>query len=227
MFFPIKDENPTERKPVLTIGLIVVNVVVFLFSYFSGSYDQIIGTYGMIPKEIASGNNLQTIFTSMFLHGGFLHIISNVWFLWIFGDNIEDLFGRYKFLLIYFGSGIVASLAHVAFNPTSPVPTIGASGAVAGVLGAYIIKYPKAKVVTIVFLILFTIVKIPSYIFLGVWIGMQILSATYTTVAQTPVSVAYWAHIGGFAIGAVLAMLLRERISKTRHKLTEKYFRTK
>lgn len=227
MFFPLKDENPTERKPILTLGLILANVVIFLFSYLQGSdfYVQIINSYGMVPKEIATFQNLHTIFTSMFLHGGFIHLIGNVWFLWIFGDNIEDLFGREKFLLIYFGTGVAASLAHVAFSPSSTVPTIGASGAIAGVLGAYLMKYPRAKVLTLFFIFLFfTVIKVPSMVFLGVWIGLQLLNASVTTVAGTKVSVAYWAHIGGFFAGMVMAYFLEERISRPREKITKEYF---
>ncbi len=227
MFFPIKDENPTERKPVLTIILIVMNVGIFLFTYFSGSYDQFIMEYGMIPQEIANNIGLQTIFTSMFLHGGFLHVFGNMWFLWIFGDNIEDFFGRGKFLIIYFGGGLAASLAHVYFNPSSTVPTIGASGAVAGILGAYVVKYPRAKVSTLLFFFFFiTIRKIPSVLFLGIWILLQILSATYTTVAQVPVSVAYWAHIGGFVAGMILSWLFGERTSRSYESISRKYEET-
>lgn len=225
MFFPLKDENPTEKRPVLTIGLIAINVAVFIITYLSGAFDQILRTYGMIPSEIAAGKDLHTIFTSMFLHGGFLHVISNVWFLWIFGDNIEDLFGRKKFLLIFFGAGIVASLAHVAVNSGSGIPTIGASGAVAGILGAYVVKYPRAKVVTLLFIFLFIqIVKIPALIFLGIWVGMQIVSASVTLVAQIEVTTAYWAHIGGFAAGALMAYLFREKVSNAREKITKEYF---
>lgn len=227
MFFPLKDENPTEKKPILTISLMVINVAIFLVTYLSGAFEQIIRTYGMVPGEIAAGKELHTIFTSMFLHGGFLHVISNVWFLWIFGDNIEDLYGRKKFLLVFFGSGVAASLAHVAINPGSGIPTIGASGAVAGVLGAYIVKYPRAKVLTLLFIFLFIqIVKVPAMIFLGFWIGLQIISASVTLVAQTPVAVAYWAHIGGFAVGAAMAFLFREKVSNAREKISEKYFDT-
>ncbi len=181
----------------------------------------------MIPKEIANNKGLHTIFTSMFLHGGFLHVFSNVWFLWIFGDNIEDLFGRGKFLIIFFGAGLTASLAHVFFNPSSPVPTIGASGAVAGILGAYIVKYPRAKVVTLLFFFLFiNIVKVPSMAFLGLWILLQILSASYTTVAQVQVSVAYWAHIGGFVAGMILSWLFGERTSRSYESISRKYEET-
>ncbi|KXB02374.1 hypothetical protein AKJ44_00545 [candidate division MSBL1 archaeon SCGC-AAA261F17] len=205
--FPIKDENPTETTPYLTIALIVVNLGIFLATFLSGSFDQIIGDYGMKPAELLAGKNLHTLFTSMFLHGGFLHVIGNVWFLWIFGDNIEDYFGREKFLLIYFSTGIVASLAHAALNPGSVIPTIGASGAIAGILGAYIVKYPRAKVYTVLFFFLFYVIKIPAVAFLGIWIGIQVLSATVTAVAGVAVSTAYWAHIGGFALGAAMVYL--------------------
>lgn len=226
MFFPLKDENPTERKPVFMISLIVMNIAIFLFTYFSGAYDQFILEYGMIPKNIANFESFHTILTSMFLHGGFIHLISNMWFLWIFGDNIEDLFGRTKFLIIYFGAGIIASSAHVLFNTSSTIPTIGASGAVAGILGAYIVKYPRAKVVTLLFFFLFiNIVKLPSIVFLGIWILLQIISASYTVVAQVQVSVAYWAHIGGFVAGMVLARVFGERTSKTYEKISQKYER--
>ncbi len=226
MFIPLKDENPTKRKPILTIALIIFNVAIFVFTYFSGSYAYFIETYGMVPREIASGREISTIFTSMFLHGGFIHLIGNVWFLWIFGDNIEDLFGRAQFLFVYFGSGVVASLAHVALNPSSPIVTIGASGAISGILGAYIVKYPRAKVVTFLFIFLFIqIVKIPSFIFLGLWIGIQLITASFTTVAGIQVSVAYWAHIGGFAAGALFALVLKEKIKKSRKEITRKYFK--
>ncbi len=206
--FPLWDENPTESKPVLTVALIALNVGIYLFAELAGIIEPLVDAYGMVPKVIVEGRQVYTIITSMFLHAGPFHVIGNVWFLWIFGDNIEDLFGRLKFLLIYFSGGVGASLAHVAFNLSSPIPTIGASGAVAGILGAYIIKYPRAKVDTLIF---FFIVKVPSFIFLGIWIFFEFLNASYTTVAVGPVRVAYWAHVGGFFVGMLLASLLEER----------------
>lgn len=208
--FPLWDENPTERKPILTVALIALNIGIYVYMELTGISGQLVYAYGMVPRTIAQGRELHTLITSMFLHqpGYPIHVIGNVWFLWIFGDNIEDFFGRLKFLLIFFASGICASLVHVAFNPSSPAHTIGASGAVAGILGAYIIKYPKAKVDTLLF---FFIVKIPSFVFLGVWIFMEVLNASVTTVAGIPVQVAYWAHIGGFFAGALLAFFLEER----------------
>ncbi|KXA95735.1 hypothetical protein AKJ65_00970 [candidate division MSBL1 archaeon SCGC-AAA259E19] len=226
MFFPIKDENPTERKPLLTIALIAANIAVFLFTFFSNDFSSIVREYGAMPKEIVAGEDLHTLFTSMFLHGGPIHLIGNVWFLWIFGDNIEDLFGRPKFLFIYFGSGVLASFAHIALNPASSVTAIGASGAIAGILGAYTIKYPRAKVVTVLFIFLFIhVIKIPSIVFLGVWAGLQMLSGLATTIEGVQVTVAYWAHIGGFLAGMLMAFLLRERSSTPRKEITEEYFR--
>lgn len=202
--FPVKDENPTESTPFLTVSLIAVNLGIFLFVFFSGSYNTIVYEYGMKPAKILTGEELHTIITSMFLHGGFLHVIGNVWFLWIFGDNIEDYLGRKKFLLIYFSTGIFASLAHAFLNPNSTTPTIGASGAIAGILGAYLVEYPRAKVYTVIFFFLITVIRIPAFAFLGIWIGIQVLSASYTTIAGAEVTTAYWAHIGGFIAGAAL-----------------------
>ncbi|KXB05158.1 hypothetical protein AKJ49_01365 [candidate division MSBL1 archaeon SCGC-AAA382A03] len=239
MFFPLKDENPTERTPILTISLVVVNLVLFVLTLFYlpsdqsilgaliyGSENPIVFEYGMKPINIIHGEQLYTIFTSMFLHGNLFHVLSNIWFLWIFGDNIEDLFGRKKFLIIFFLSGIFASLAHALFNPNSPIPTVGASGAVAGILGAYVVKYPKANIVTIfIFFFFIQFFRIPSFVFIGIWIIMQLLSATVSTLGNVSVTVAYWAHIGGFIAGAILAFVLKERISKTEKIISEEFSR--
>lgn len=211
--FPLKDENPTEKHPIITISLIIINVAVFIYTFVYGNAEQIINQYAMVPKQIVAMEELYTILTSMFLHGNIIHIVSNMWFLWIFGDNIEDLYGKSQFLLIYFGSGVLASIAHTLFNPTSLMPTIGASGAVAGILGAYIVKYPRANVITLLFFIL---VKIPSFVFIGVWILSQVVSASITSITKMPVEIAYWAHIGGFVAGMIMAFLLEERISRNR-----------
>ncbi len=208
MFVPLKDENPTQKRPILTISLIAANVIIFVLTVVSGSFANFIKTYGMIPKDIVHGRNFYTILTSMFLHGSIPHILFNGWYLWIFGDNIEDHFGRPQFVLIYFGSGIAASLAHVLFYPNSTSVTVGASGAIAGIMGAYFIKYPRAKVLTLFFIFLFfTIIKVPSFLFLGVWIFLQILTASITTVQGIEVTTAYWAHIGGFIVGVLLAIV--------------------
>ncbi|MEA1904523.1 MAG: rhomboid family intramembrane serine protease [Candidatus Hadarchaeota archaeon] len=209
MFFPLKDENPTKTRPILTVALIVINLAIFLALFFSGSLDDAVDEYGMRPAEVLEGENLHTLFTSMFLHGSFLHIIGNVWFLWIFGDNIEDICGRRRFLLLFFVGGLIASLAHALFNPSSTVPTIGASGAIAGVLGAYLVLYPRAKVYTILFPIPF-IVMVPALLFLGIWFVIQIMGVSITLVVED-VAVAYWAHIGGFVAGVALINFLKKR----------------
>ncbi len=214
--FPIKDENPTKSKPVLTVTLIVVNVVIFLATYFSEQFDKIIGSYGLKPAEMFAGQRLYTVFTSMFLHGGFLHIFGNMLFLWIFGDNIEDI-GRGKFLLVYFGSGIIAGLAQGLWEPGSTIPMIGASGAISGVLGAYIVLYPRARVHTLVGY--FGVVMIPAVAFLGFWFVLQVLSASYTLVGASS-GVAYLAHIGGFVAGALMILPVRRAIKKRRARYT-------
>lgn len=206
--FPVKDDNPVESTPYLTIFLVLINLIIFIFTIITGTFDQVVREYAMRPAEIISGDNLHTLFTSMFLHGGFLHVIGNVWFLWIFGVNIEDYFGVSKFLLIYFLAGIVASLTHVFIYSNSYIPTIGASGAVAGILGAYIVKYPRARIYTVFLFFIFYLVKIPAIIFLGIWIGVQVLSGTVTIVAGMQVSTAYWAHAGGFVTGAIIVYIL-------------------
>ncbi len=210
--FPIKDENPTKGKPILTVTLIIVNVAVFLVTYFSGQFNQVIDSYGLVPKDMFAGQRLYTVFTSMFLHGGFLHIFGNMLYLWIFGDNIENL-GRGKFLLVYFGSGIIAGLAQGLLDTGSRIPMIGASGAISGVLGAYIVLYPRARVYTLVGF--FGVVLIPAVAFLGFWFVLQVLSASFTLVGAST-GVAYLAHIGGFIAGVLMVLPIRKAIKKRR-----------
>jgi len=150
-----------------------------------------------------------TMLTCIFLHGGWLHALGNLWFLHIFGDNVEDRFGHWGYMLLYLGCGVAASLAHFATGPTSPVPTIGASGAIAGVMGAYFVLYPRAQVLAIVpvFVIFYTIV-LPAPVFLGIWFLIQLFQGSFAITAAQPTGVAWWAHIGGFAVGAGLAWVL-------------------
>ncbi|MEM2865848.1 MAG: rhomboid family intramembrane serine protease [Candidatus Hadarchaeales archaeon] len=146
----------------------------------------------------------------MFLHGGFLHIGGNMLYLWIFGDNIEDAFGRKKFLIFYFLCGLAASFSHLLSNPSSTIPAIGASGAISGVLGAYLVLYPRARVLTAVMYFYFIrVVMVPALFFLGFWFVLQFLSASFLLVAGAPSGVAYWAHVGGFLAGVVMALPLR------------------
>jgi membrane associated rhomboid family serine protease len=215
--FPIKDENPTKGKPILTIILIVVNIAVFIATYLSGQFDQVVDSYGLKPAEMFAGQRLHTLFTSMFLHGGFLHIFGNMLYLWIFGDNIEDVLGRGKFILFYLGCGIIASLAQGLWEPSSTIPMIGASGAISGILGAYIVLYPRTRVYTLVW---YYVVKIPAVAFLGFWFVLQVLNVSILTVAGAPSGVAYLAHIGGFVAGAMMILPVRRAVKKRRARYT-------
>ncbi len=215
--FPLKDENPTRRRPILTYALIIVNVAIFVGTLATGTFGQSIEEYGMRPKEVLAGQNLHTLFTSMFLHGGFLHILFNMWYLWIFGDNIEDILGRGKFILFYLGTGLVASLVHAFSGPASMIPTIGASGAIAGVLGAYMILYPWARVHTaVIFFIIVHLVMVPAVVIIGLWFVLQVISASVLWAAGTTAGVAYWAHIGGFLAGMLLILPVWMKLRKRR-----------
>ena len=218
--FPLRDENPTRRRPILTYALIAMNSAIFVGTLLSGAFDQTIEEYGMKPVEVLRGQQLHTLFTSMFLHGGILHILFNMWYLWIFGDNIEDILGRGKFLLFYFGAGLAASFAHafsVSGTPSATIPTIGASGAISGVLGAYVLLYPRARVHTalIVFYIIH-LIMVPAAVIIGFWFVLQVLSASVTWMTGISSGVAYWAHIGGFLAGMVLILPIWVKLRKRR-----------
>jgi len=209
--FPIGDDNSQERTvPVVTYALVALNVLVFLLELSAG--DQFIETWAFIPARFAANpaGNVITIFTAMFMHGGWLHLLGNMLFLWIFGDNVEDRLGHIKFLLFYLLAGIAATLAQFALAPHSTVPNVGASGAIAGVLGAYILMYPQSRVNV---LLGSQIVAMPALVVLGMWILLQLFSGV-GSIAHTDESanvggVAYMAHIGGFAAGFLMAFLLR------------------
>jgi membrane associated rhomboid family serine protease len=234
LVFPIYDDNPTEIFPIFTLGLIAATVFVWVYVQGAGlsleSLDTSICALGMIPVEITGqaapgagvrlgldvvcrlgGLTWHALLTSVFLHGGWMHILGNMWFLWIFGNNVEDSMGHLRFLIFYLLIGVVAGLGHVASDPSSPIPTVGASGAVSGIMGAYMVLYPRAQVATAFWFIIFVrVIELPAFIMLGLWFGFQILS----TVLQPPgVSggVAFWAHIAGFVAGVVLIPLFRSR----------------
>ena len=211
--FPIKDENPPSKFPILNMIFIVVNVAVFFSLYlFSGNYDEIILNYGLIPNDFVSGNfeRFYTLFTSMFLHGNFFHLFGNMIYLYIFGDNVEDALGSGRYLIFYLLCGIIASITHI-LSLTNPdeyfIPTIGASGAISGVLGAYFLLYPRARIITLVFYGWAFLTAIPAIFFLGFWFLLQWLYAVYDVGG----GVAYWAHIGGFIAGLALAPVFRKR----------------
>jgi len=207
--FPIRDHNPSGRTPYVTYALIVMNVVIF-FSYFAILGDpartaSFFDTYGLVPAHLTSGSGLSGIITSMFLHGGVMHLAGNMLYLWIFGDNLEDELGHVGFLIFYLLSGVGAALAQVIADPGSQVPMVGASGAIAGVLGGYLLLFPKARVdILFIIVIIFKIVPIPAWIVLSVWFALQIISGAATPAAGG--GVAYWAHAGGFVVGLVLML---------------------
>ena len=207
--FPLYDESTSSLKlPYITLSLIFINVIVFIFTFFGENFEEIIFQYGTIPNQILEGKVLFTIFTSMFLHAGILHLLGNMWFLWLFGDNIEYYLGKIKFLFFYLAVGIFAGLFHVfgTSSDQASIPAIGASGAIYGVLGAYLILYPKNRIraFTVFFFhpILFWV---PAYFYVGVWFFYQLAYIGQLT------SIAYLAHIGGFIAGVILILLLRRK----------------
>ena len=203
MFFPYKDDNPRVLFPFVTFGIITLNVLIFIGQFWISGNDPAIGKslvymYGFVPAEF----NPLTIFTSMFMHGGFAHIIGNMWFLYIFGDNVESILGHVKYFIFYLACGIGAALAQFFVEPASQVPMIGASGAVAGVLGAYLIRFPKARVHVLAVIIIFiTTFVVPAQIVLGLWFLMQLSGGLGSLGVDTTGGVAWFAHIGGFIIG--------------------------
>ncbi|MBD3662818.1 rhomboid family intramembrane serine protease [Sulfitobacter aestuariivivens] len=207
--FPIRDHNPSGRTPYVTYVLMVLNIVIFL-SYFWRLSDPVLeyefyNTWALVPIRLANGVDLHTLFTSMFLHGGWLHLAGNMLFLYIFGDNIEEELGHVMYLLFYLACGVLAGLAQVITAPLSQVPMVGASGAIAGVMGAYLLLFPKAKVdIFVFFIVFFRIFPIPAWIMLMLWLGMQFLGGAAANPDEG--GVAYWAHAGGFVAGMLLAI---------------------
>src|ERR1051326_6805013 len=233
---PIRDDQPRFSTPYITFFIIALNVVVFLFELSVGAQshralNSLVDQFGVVPlhfeRALAGSTRYNlagqsiTILTSMFLHGGWLHIIGNMWFLWIFGDNIENHIGRFPYLIFDLVCGFAASITHIALNLGSNVPSVGASGAIAGVMGAYFVLYPKARVLTLVPLIIFfTFWWLPAWIFLGLWFVLQFLSGFAVAIAATRQNaggVAFWAHVGGFVAGIVLIKILPERRGRYRY----------
>lgn len=205
-FFPYSDSAPRRGFPILTISLIIINVVIFVWSYFLNfeNFESIVTTYGFIPVF----PTVLTLFTSMFLHGGPDHIFGNMWYLWIFGDNVEDRFGRIKFLLLYFASGLFATFMQYLTNPFSDIPSIGASGAISGILGAYILLFPREKVLTS---ISYSLVRIPAFIVIGLWFVIQFIFGAASLLGGMGSNIAFFAHIGGFIFGLIFTFVLGRR----------------
>jgi len=229
---PLRDENRSQTTPHITRILLIVNVVVFfvailpdllsenwlyaLFGY-SSSLDTVISRYGTVPYYVLRGQRLYTLLTSMFLHADILHLGGNMLFLYVFGDNVEDAFGHGRYLVFYILSGIFADMAFLwaqLFSGDASallIPSIGASGAIAGVLGAYIILYPRARILTLVFTVWIYIVPLPAVFFLGFWFVYQLLYGMLTLGVEAVTGIAYWAHIGGFVVGIFFGLVWRGR----------------
>lgn len=210
---PLRSSERHYTPSTVTLLIIIVNVLVWLYEVSLGSGRQLnhfIAIYGIVPDRL----NAASIITSMFVHGGWLHILGNMWFLWIFGRGVEDILGHTKYLIFYFACGIAAGLIHVVVNANSPIPTVGASGAIAGVMGAYLIKFPRARIQTLVIIIFFfTTVDIPAAFLLLYWFAIQFFSGVGSLGYSNASSgdVAWFAHIGGFLAGMGLVMLLAPR----------------
>jgi membrane associated rhomboid family serine protease len=213
---PIRDQIPTRIVPVINYLLIAANVVVFIFQWLAGPYEQsLVYEFALIPYSFVSNlsfGDITDIFTSMFMHAGLAHVGGNMLYLWIFGDNVEDSMGHGRYLLFYLVGGVVASFTHILTNPGSQVPTVGASGAIAAVLGAYLVLYPQSKVLTIIPLGFFIrMTMIPASIVLGLWFVLQFFSGVLSLGGPDVGGVAFWAHIGGFVAGVVMAKLFAKR----------------
>ena len=218
---PLRDTIPSNSFPAVTLGLIVVNTLVFLYQLNLGSREErFVLHYGFVPAvyfhtSLAEPLNFAArfgpMFSSMFLHGGWFHLIGNMWTLWIFGDNVEDRLGKIRFFLYYLVSGLAAVYLHYLTARTSGMPVIGASGAIAGVMGGYFVLFPHARILTILPIFIFIqIVTVPAVLFLALWFLGQLLSGMVATSVQMPGGVAWWAHVGGFVTGALLIFPLRQ-----------------
>ena len=222
-FLPLFDDNKSNAFPVITIGLIVICALIFLVQMAGSDMDQriFIYAYGAVPAvvtgreylpaEIVAIPSWLSLMTSTFLHGGWMHILGNMLFLWIYGDNVEDQMGRLKFLVFYLICGVVASLTHVMIDPGSTTPLVGASGAIAGVMAAYVLMFPRAKIrVIAVILIFIRFTYFPAFVVIGIWAALQIVAVPASLSAEGG-GVAYFAHIGGFVAGLVLTPLFKKR----------------
>jgi len=218
---PLRDRNPSGTFPAVTVAIVLACLGAFLFELsvgpgierFFAAFALVPGniTYGLETGTIGAGNAILPFFTSMFLHGGWLHLIGNMWFLWIFGDNIEDMLGPLRFLAFYLICGLAAGLTHYFLSPLSTLPTVGASGAIAGVLGGYAVLFPGARVLTLVPLgFIFRVIELPAWVMLGIWFLIQTMSG-FATLGATGGGVAWWAHVGGFVAGLILVRFMQRK----------------
>ena len=229
---PLRDDQPSFSTPFINYFLIASNLLIYFWEFSIGvesprALNAFVMEFGLVPKHalaVLSGHSYASpisaivpFFTSMFLHASFMHVAGNMLFLWIFGDNVEDFLGHFKYVVFYFMSGIAAALTQILLNPTSRLPTVGASGAIAGVLGAYFILYPRARV--LVWFPPIFLFHVPAWLMLGYWFLYQFFSGTVTVIAETAQSggIAFWAHVGGFAAGVILIKLFPERPQRYRY----------
>ncbi|MEP3345731.1 MAG: rhomboid family intramembrane serine protease [Litoreibacter sp.] len=210
--FPFRDHNPSERTPYVTYALIALNIGIFA-SYWplfndAAAIGVFFQTWGMQPVEISAGVETYTLFTSMFLHGGLMHLAGNMLFLWIFGDNLEDQMGHFGFALFYLAAGVAADFGQLLAAPDSAIPVVGASGAIAGIMGGYLLLFPRAKVdIVLIFIIFFKVFSLPAWVMLGVWFALQLFNGV-ASLGADGAGVAYWAHAGGFVVGLLLCLPL-------------------
>jgi len=238
--FPIKDDNPSLFPPLVTYGLIALNVAMWFLVQGAGAPDPLIASvcrFGLVPAELLGrvpagtavdlgpgvpacrldGVGWPNVLTSMFMHGGWMHIIGNMWFLWIFGNNVEDSMGRFRFVLFYLVCGLAAGALQVVFDPGSQVPMVGASGAIGGVMGAYVVLYPRVRVhLLVIFGFYITTIAVPAVFMLGYWFLIQLLGGT-ASLGSSGGGVAFWAHVGGFVAGALLVFPFRREDLVQKH----------
>jgi len=215
---PIRDQIKTRRTPIINYLLIAVNIIVFMLQWSAGANQEaLVYEFALIPANFSDGINLSEIrdvFTSMFMHAGLMHLLGNMIYLWIFGDNVEDAMGHFTYLLFYLAGGFAASFAHILVNPGSQIPTVGASGAIAAALGAYLVLYPQSRVATFIPLGFFmTLRMLPASIVLVMWFVLQLFNGVLTLGAADVGGTAFWAHIGGFVFGAFIALFFRGKRS--------------
>ncbi len=220
---PLYDHNPRHKPPILTFILIAVNVLVFFGWQMSVGLEQSVSIGAFVPAELTARipGAAVDIFTAMFMHGGLMHLVGNMWFLWIFGDNVENVTGHIRFVIFYLLTGIAATLAYTFFQPRSEIPLVGASGAISGVLGGYLVKHPTVPIRTLIPLGLFTrIVDLPAFVFLFIWIGMQVISEMARDPSRGGGGVAYVAHIAGFVAGVILIFVFENpRLEETQRQV--------
>ena len=216
MLFPYGDDKVHGGyRPLVSYSFLVLNIGVFVWQVMEPGGGAFTMRYSAVPADILAGRNLDTLITSMFLHGGVMHLLGNMLFLWIFADNIESTIGSLRFLLFYLLGGLAATAAQIITDPFSPIPMLGASGAISAVLGAYLVMYPKSRIKVFLFFLVFVPFRVPAVLFLGFWFYMQMSSGLGTWGAESG-GIAWWAHIGGFVFGMLSGFWIRNNIGQRR-----------